>query len=297
MGKFIWQGSGKILRVAIVELKNDYLSGGLNLPCLATMSNALLSSQCLRLLRSGDQKSIAHLDFWLGSLLNGVIPLMGLGEQAVDIPEYFSHIGDCLASLMISELLSSSTLATVTNKLVYKDLASFKTQKVVSESVLDYKLVWKRLHSPLVYPGARDVMFLLIHNKLPVPERLFRIGVKQDPYCSLCPWAEIADIEHFFCDCERTRQCWSWIGINILGLCDQGLQSSNWELLNLFLPRTQFEQEIVWLVINYVRYVWTNFVVEDSAVKLEKFFGFLTFKYKFDKKMCGLTLEPISGLG
>ena len=141
MGKFIWQGSGKILRVALDELKNDYLSGGLNLPCFATMSNALLSSQCLRLLRSGDQKSIAHLDFWLGSLLNGVIPLMGLGEQAVDIPEYFSHIGDCLASLMISELLSSSTLTTVTNKLVYKDLTSFKTPKVVSESVLDYKLV------------------------------------------------------------------------------------------------------------------------------------------------------------
>ena len=85
--------------------------------------------------------------------------------------------------------------------------------------------------------------------------------------------------------------------IKILGLCDQGLQSSNWELLNLFLPRTQFEQEIVWLVSTYVRYVWTNFVVEDSAVKLEKFFGFLTFKYKVDKKMCGLTLVPISGLG
>ena len=52
---------------------------------------------------------------------------------------------------MISELLSSSTLTTVTNKLVYKDLTSFKTPKVVSESVLDYKLVWKRLHSPLVF--------------------------------------------------------------------------------------------------------------------------------------------------
>ena len=44
IGKFIWQGSGKILRVAIEELKNDHLAGGLNLPCLATMSKSLLIS-------------------------------------------------------------------------------------------------------------------------------------------------------------------------------------------------------------------------------------------------------------
>ena len=68
-------------------------------------------------------------------------------------------------------------------------------------------------------------------------------------------------------------------------------------MLNLFLPRTQFELEIVWLVSNYVRYVWTNFVMEDSVVKLEKFFGFLTFKYKVDRKICGLNLGPIAGLG
>ena len=56
-----------------------------------------------------------------------------------------------------------------------------------------------------------------------------------------------------------------------------------YELLN------SFEQEIVWLVINYVRYVWTNFVMEDSVMKF--------VKYKADKKICGLTLGPIFGLG
>ena len=32
-------------------------------------------------------------------------------------------------------------------------------------------------------------------------------------------------------------------------------------------------------------------------VKLEKFFGFLTFMYNVDKKICKLTLGQISGLG
>ena len=48
MGKFIWQRSGKVLRVALNELKNTHLSGGLQLPCLTTMSNALLSTQCVQ---------------------------------------------------------------------------------------------------------------------------------------------------------------------------------------------------------------------------------------------------------
>ena len=52
IGRFIWKRSGKILRVVIAELKNDHLSGKLNVPCLATMGDALLTTQCVRLLRS-----------------------------------------------------------------------------------------------------------------------------------------------------------------------------------------------------------------------------------------------------
>ena len=273
MGKFIWQGSGKILRVALEELKNQNLAGGLNLPCLATMSNALLSSQCLRLIRSGDSKALAHLDYWVGSLLADVVPGMGLGEEALVTPEYFANLGDCLSSLMISELLTASSLPKLTNRMIYRDLASFAIPKVVREAVVDYKLVWRRLQSCVLHPEARDVLFLLIHNKLPVPERLFRISVRQDPYCLHCPGAEIADVEHFFCSCRMTSQCWSWVRLKILGLCDQGLTSSNWELLNLFLPKSQFEKEIVWLMGTYVEYVWSKVFTGDSELKIEKFLG------------------------
>ena len=49
---------------------------------MSTMSDALLSSQCVRLLRSGDEKPMRHLDYWIGSLLVDVVPWMGQGEQA-----------------------------------------------------------------------------------------------------------------------------------------------------------------------------------------------------------------------
>ena len=65
--------------------------------------------------------------------------------------------------------------------MIYCDFASFPSPKIVRESDLDYGPVWKRLHSHVVDAGARDVLFLLLHDKLPVPERMFRIGFKH-PY-------------------------------------------------------------------------------------------------------------------
>ena len=36
----------------------------------------------------------------------------------------------------------------------------------------------------------------------------------------------------------------------------------------------------VWLLTHYVLYVWDNVHVKDSDVRLEQFFGYLTFKFK-----------------
>ena len=132
------------------------------------------------------------------------------------------------------------------------------------------------------------MMFLLIHNKLPVSERLFRIGTRTDPYCSHCPDAVVADIEHFFCDCERTKECWAWTRLKLSRWCQQDLGASNWELLNLLTPYPQFEQEILWLMSNYVFYVWKQCQIKNRTVIVEKFFGFLSFKYK----AASLVLRP-----
>ena len=73
MGKFIWNWSGKVLRVAMDDIKNKKLAGGLQLPCLSTMANALIFSQCIRLIKSKDSKSLQHLMFWLGDLVEAVV--------------------------------------------------------------------------------------------------------------------------------------------------------------------------------------------------------------------------------
>ena len=47
---------------------------------------------------------ILHADFWMGALLTNVCPNMGTVSTDLDTPEYFSFIGDCLATLEVSDV-------------------------------------------------------------------------------------------------------------------------------------------------------------------------------------------------
>ena len=281
MGKFIWSKSGRILRIALDEIKNRKLDGGLQLPCLASMADSLLVSQCVRLINSGDKKSLQHLSFWLGDLLGTLIPGLGQMNSAAVIPEYFSHVGEVFADMMISDALTAGTLKSITNKVVYAEMTtSFPPPKVVMESSLDYSLTWSRLHNAVVDARARDVMYLLIHNKLPVPERLFRIRVKNDPYCQSCVGAEVADVEHFFAKCEGVCDAWSLLKGEILRVGRFGSGVDDWRILNLMFPKSRFETELTWLVSSYVLYVWDSVSTRGAEVGAEQFFGFLRFKYR-----------------
>ena len=187
MGKFIRNKSGRILRIALDEIKNKKQDGGLQLPCLASMADSLRLSQCVRLINSGDKKSLQHLTYWLGDLLDTLIPGLGQVNSAVVIPDYYIHVAELVADMMISDTLTAGSLKSRTNRIVYAEMtSSLPPPKVVMESSLDYRLTWSRLHNPVVDARARDVMYLLIHNKLPVQERLFRIRLKNDPYCMAC---------------------------------------------------------------------------------------------------------------
>ena len=148
------------------------------------------------------------------------------------------------------------------------------------ENNREYSTAWKRLNSPVVDGKARDVLFLLLHNKLPVKERLFRIGLKHDPYCLKCAGAEVIDIVHYFCTCEVVCNTWSWVKRQVLQLGNMGAGVDDWDLVNLLFPKSSCESEIVWLVSSYVLYVWEMVHIKRLEVKLDKFFGFLTFKYK-----------------
>ena len=54
---------------------------------------------------------------------------------------------------------------------------AFKIPKVVVEAGFNFDQVWKRANNCILSKEASDLLLLLVHNKLLVRERLFRVGV------------------------------------------------------------------------------------------------------------------------
>ena len=63
-----------------------------------------------------------------------------------------------------------------------------------------------------------------------------------------------------------------------------GPDVDDWDVINLIFPNSSRGREILWLVSTYILYVWETVQYKKKEVKLEKFFGFLTYKFKLQKE-------------
>ena len=75
-----------------------------------------------------------------------------------------------------------------------------------------------------------------------------------------------------------------------------GQNVADWDLINLFFPNSSRGREIIWMVSTYILYVWETVNTKKQEVKLEKFFGYLTFKFKMLKESSGLDLANLQNL-
>ena len=299
MGKFLWTANGKVLRVSLVELNNSVDRGGQGLPCLMSMCKSLMLSQLLRLLRSGDGRSVSHVVYWIGELLEDLNAEFGVGEHADVVPVYYDFLANLVAESMAAGSVTSENWKSLSNRMIYLEHSQqFPMPKVEVEAGVSFKAVWQRLSSPVLSSSARDILYLLVHNKLPVRERIFRIGLAVDPYCDFCEDAVICDLEHFFCSCLRVSTVWDWLRARLVGVLGwHGAQCSDWDLLNLFLPSSNKEKEAIWLVGTYVTRVWEKIFMRNGAfLEGEEFFGFMRFKYKAAQLGARVVLSTIPGL-
>ena len=298
MGTFIWNRSGWLLRVSIEEIKNLPDKGGLSLVCIESMCSSLLLSQFLRLLKSSDGKTIAHIDYWIGDTLTDLVPSLDRSFHASNIPEYYCHLESLVVAGRIDDLITSVNWRALTNKRIYLEYArSFPVPKVQTElgPTFNFSLAWKRINSVVLPSSVRDVSYLLMHNKLPTKERLFRIALSNDPYCVFCPDAIICDTEHFFCNCVRIKHVWRSIRNMIMSMLNVSV--SDWSLIHYFAPRNDYENETVWLIGNFIAKAWKELQGNNVAqLKDERFFGFLKYKFKEDQRGARTGLRDIPGL-
>ena len=110
------------------------------------------------------------------------------------------------------EVVRADNWKLIPSKEVYKFYIGLLPQvRIAADSGLDYIPVWRRLGSDVFDPVVKDVLLLLIHNKLPTAERLGRIGVADSRVCKVCPGGIVEDVVHYFCECSRVESAWSWV--------------------------------------------------------------------------------------
>ena len=296
LGNFLWKKSGWLLRVALNEVKNMPERGGLGLFCINGLCNSLLLSQFLRLLKSNDTKSIGHVSFWIGDSLTDFLPGTDNGVHPTDIPNYYHNIEYLITMARVDDDFVSNWRL-ITNKQLYSScIQSLPSTKVEEKAGISFENAWKRIHGPILDSASRDICYLLVHNKLPVKERQFRVNLIEDPLCSICPGAQINDIDHFFCSCIKVREVWSMIKNTIINMTGRS-PPPDCQLLRFLFPKCNSENEFVWLIGNYVGEVWKELHLnEETVLKKEEVFGYLKYKYKADQLGARLQLGNIPGI-
>ena len=169
----------------------------------------------------------------------------------------------------------------LTNKIIYQVFArNFLKTKVERESDSDMSTVWSRIIFLGYDRAVQETSYLMVHKKLPVQERLFRIQLSRDPYCLWCTNAVEQDISHFFISCGRVQHLWNYVKDLIYTLLGhRNIDEDN--LLKYHWPRSNKDREICWLIGNYVFIVWDILYRRKSRTNCDsEFFGFLKFKYR-----------------
>ena len=166
----------------------------------------------------------------------------------------------------------------IRNKDIYSGFcAELLPPKVERDTGISFALSWKNLQDDNLHSSQRELIYLLIHDKLPVKERLFRIGQEVDPYCVYCLQLNVAamcNIDHFFCNCPQVAEIWNYICSLVRNLL--GITCSDESILRINISVNRCPG-IVWLIGAFVKEVWH---MGDEGINMEKFFGFLKFKFK-----------------
>ena len=296
VGKVIWAMSGKVLRVSYSDIKLPEGRGGLGLRCLTSMGKSLLLSQLLRLLKSGDAKTVNHIFYWMGPVVEYLIPDRALSDYSNSFPTYYETLAQILMDAKIAETVSHLNWKSITNKIIYKSLEdNFPPCRI--ELDIDYSLAetWQKLLFPCLASSTREILFLTIHNKLPTQERLFRIGLLTDPYCQFClpiNGAVVCDREHLFCECLRVLDTWQSLRNIVMKRIPTSISVTNLDLITLNLPKIKADGEVAWLIGIFLEETWKFFKGnEGNRLSERKLFGFLKFKFRADQLGARMPLD------
>ena len=194
---------------------------------------------------------------------------MAQGPHAEIISPYFMHMRALLNGGLILGDVQVKTLKKTRAKTLYEGFtSSFPPPKIVFKFDFDWSQVWLRLQSPMLEPGAREVMFMVVHNIIANRDRLFsKFHMVPNADCLHCN--VLHDNVHVFCECVLVRESWFWIRQRLIGMIPHSGATSNFEFLNLMFEKSAFENQVIWMIGIHVQMVWEHVICKKKSLKIE----------------------------
>ena len=301
MRNFIWRG--KLEKPATMEMFNPVESGGLGLTCVRTKADSLLLKQVLRMLGDNTAVHHNHLKFWLGKMLHhwadlanyphamrtGDSPYAPLPKEAALTP----HFEKLLLEIKYAEknnYFNWVNFRQMTAKKLYQlNSTTFPPPAIIyKRDVPDWHLVWSRVGSVMLEPRAREVLYMVVNNLFPTQDRLFRINMDKraderrvkTSVCQRCKQGVVEDCQHLFTECDMVREGWGWLRARIMILLPDCQGYSNWEILHLLFPKDgRMENEMVWLLGQWVQLVYQEVVIRGRVMEDKFVRGHMRYKY------------------
>ena len=88
-----------------------------------------------------------------------------------------------------------------------------------------------------------------------------------NPNCLQCN--VLHDNAHIFTECILVREAWFWVRQRLLGILQNSGTTSNFEFINLMFEENVMEDEAIWLIGIYVKFVWKIVICKKKELKLE----------------------------
>ena len=282
MTSYLWRG--KLEKLALQELFCSTKDGGLGLVDIRSKAEALFIKQSCRMLADLEGRSFKHIKYWIGLYLSDFFPTLRPGAHSETIPKFYQVFKNLITEALREGIVSPHQLEKVRVKEVYRELTNtLPPPKVIYKYDLPWATVWENIHHPVLDVKQRELMFLLVHNILPSRQRLFRLNQVQDDNCLEGDGQET--LEHLFCQCRRTQVAWAWMRRKIINWCPSHHGLSDFEMINLVTLEKQKVLDIIWLVANYVSYVWSKKCENNNSnIDLDKFIVVLRNEYELNRQ-------------
>jgi hypothetical protein len=183
---------------------------------------------------------------WNTELINATF-LQFEAHQILQIPLSLNNRQDCF-------IWGANREGEFSVKSAYKFLKKRNEMINSNQSVIPQESnVWSKLWKLKTVPRHMQLIWRILHNRLPVRDSLFKRGVHCSPLCCICDQRN-ESINHLFMECEWVKTVWfaTPLGINFSSNDEANLNFNEW-ISKVVINE---DREVVQLVVAICYEIW-----------------------------------------